>query len=386
MKGFGVLAIVLSALGFYGLSLAPIVWSRLPEIFPIASAGRRFPSPSRPCGSPVSWLTYTFPLFLRRLGITRTCWIYAGVCLLGFLVVYFFVPETKGKSLEQIERELVDCKGRVAGISRLSRRIMFDPQAYQLLDFGEGRRLERVGGVVLDRPCPAAENMPHADAAAWTAADALSSASTSKWGAGSSRGPCPNRGLCARPICAGVAAHALRSRRRIREQVANWQWIVQQAARAVAAAARPRVLNLFGYTGGSTLAALAAGAEVWLRCSAEHRGLGPPQCGTLRPGTGAGALGRQGRFEVRQARFRRGNRYQAVILDPPSYGHGPHGEVWRLSKHLGRLLGLCGELTAAGRQFMLLTCHTPGFDPPRLARMMDAALVRIRPATRPARR
>ena len=68
---------------------------------------------------------------------------------------------------------------------------------------------------------------------------------------------------------------------------------------------------------------------------------------------------------------RRGNRYDAVILDPPSYGHGPHGEVWRLAKHLPRLLELCGELTAGRRQFMLLTCHTPGFDPPRLRR--DAA-------------
>ena len=58
--------------------------------------------------------------------------------------------------------------------------------------------------------------------------------------------------------------------------------------------------------------------------------------------------------------LRRGNRYDAVILDPPSYGHGPRGEVWRLSKHLPRLLSLCGELTAGRPEFMLLTCHSPG--------------------------
>ena len=63
-----------------------------------------------------------------------------------------------------------------------------------------------------------------------------------------------------------------------------------------------------------------------------------------------------------------------MILDPPSYGHGAHGEVWRLSKHLPRLLELCGQLTAGRRRFMLLTCHTPDFEPARLARMMADAL------------
>ena len=72
--------------------------------------------------------------------------------------------------------------------------------------------------------------------------------------------------------------------------------------------------------------------------------------------------------------LKRGNRYDAVILDPPSYGHGPRAEVWRLSKHLPRLLEMCARLTATRRRFMLLTCHTPGFDPARLGRMMSDAL------------
>ena len=61
--------------------------------------------------------------------------------------------------------------------------------------------------------------------------------------------------------------------------------------------------------------------------------------------------------------LRRGAEYEAVILDPPSYGHGPRGEVWRLAKHLPRLLDLCAELTAAGRRLIVLTCHTPGYGP-----------------------
>jgi 23S rRNA (cytosine1962-C5)-methyltransferase len=72
--------------------------------------------------------------------------------------------------------------------------------------------------------------------------------------------------------------------------------------------------------------------------------------------------------------LRRGNRYDAVILDPPSYGHGPRGEVWRLAKHLPRLLSLCGELTAGRLEFLLLTCHTPGYEPRDLGRMILDAL------------
>jgi 23S rRNA (cytosine1962-C5)-methyltransferase len=68
--------------------------------------------------------------------------------------------------------------------------------------------------------------------------------------------------------------------------------------------------------------------------------------------------------------LKRGNRYDAVILDPPSFGHGRRGEVWRLSKHLPRLLAICGELTAGRPAFMLLTCHTPGYDAERLGEIV----------------
>ena len=124
-----------------------------------------------------------------------------------------------------------------------------------------------------------------------------------------------------------------------------------------------KVLNLFAYTGGSTLAAAAAGAEVvhvdaaknivaWARRNAELSGLAEAPIRWIA----------EDAVKFVKRELKRGNRYDAVILDPPSYGHGPRGEVWRLSKHLPRLLSLCGELTAGRLQFMLLTCHTPGYD------------------------
>ena len=66
--------------------------------------------------------------------------------------------------------------------------------------------------------------------------------------------------------------------------------------------------------------------------------------------------------------------YDAVILDPPSYGHGRRGEVWQLSKHLPQLLGMCAELTAGQCRFVLLTCHTPGYECERLADMLKETM------------
>ena len=134
---------------------------------------------------------------------------------------------------------------------------------------------------------------------------------------------------------------------------------------------RSKLLNLFAYTGGSTLAAAAAGAEVvhvdaaknivaWARRNAELSGLADAPIRWIA----------EDAMKFVKRELKRGNRYDAVILDPPSYGHGPRGEVWRLSKHLPRLLSLCGELTAGRLQFMLLTCHTPGYDAELLTEML----------------
>jgi 23S rRNA (cytosine1962-C5)-methyltransferase len=72
--------------------------------------------------------------------------------------------------------------------------------------------------------------------------------------------------------------------------------------------------------------------------------------------------------------LKRNNHYDAVILDPPSYGHGLHGEVWRLSQHLADLLSMCARLMGESPRFLLLTAHTPGFGPDRLRQMIGDAM------------
>ena len=259
---------------------------------------------------------------------------------------------------------------------------MFTPDEYRLLDFGEGRHLERFGPWVLDRPCPAAEGVARADPAAWAAADARFERTGATDGRWTLEREMPERWTIAHgPIRLELKRTDFGHLGVFPEHAAHWDWI---AERVRAAPRPPVVLNLFAYTGGSTLAAAAAGAEVvhvdaaknvvaWARRNAELSG------GT----DGKSVL--PIRWIVEDAvkfvrrEVKRGNRYDAVILDPPSYGHGPRGEVWRLSKHLPRLLGLCGELTAGRCRFMLLTCHTPEFGARRLERLVRETWCSVQP-------
>ncbi len=260
---------------------------------------------------------------------------------------------------------------------------------YELIDFGRGRRLERFGTLKLDRPWPAASRIEPRRPDAWDQADARFEGRRAGEGRWVGR-----RGL---PESWTIRLASLRFQLRrtpwgqvgvFPEQQANWQWIARQLGPAPdagkpAAAAAPsegaraplRILNLFAYTGGSTLVAAACGAEVVHVDAAANIVAWARQNAAL-----SGLEERPIRWIVEDAQkfvrreLRRGNRYDGVILDPPSYGHGPHGEVWRLSKHLGALLARCAELTAAERRLLVLSCHTPGFGPERLEAMLDEAL------------
>jgi len=252
---------------------------------------------------------------------------------------------------------------------------MFTPDQYQLLDFGDGRRLERFGTIVLDRPCPVAEHMERADRGAWRLADARFDRSDGEDGQWTTAHDLPEQWVIAQESWRFELKRTPFGQVGLfPEQADNWHWISRQLNGAESSV-RLRVLNLFAYTGGSTLAAAAAGAEVvhvdaaknimaWARRNAELSDMAHLPIHWI-------AEDAQ-KFVKREVR--RGNRYDVVILDPPSYGHGPHGEVWRLSEHLPRLLAQCGELTAGRRQYMLLSCHTPGFESERLREMMVCAL------------
>jgi 23S rRNA (cytosine1962-C5)-methyltransferase len=135
------------------------------------------------------------------------------------------------------------------------------------------------------------------------------------------------------------------------------------------------VLHLFAYTGAATLAAAAAGAEV-THVDASRTAV----AGARRNAALSGLSTAKIRWIVEDAlkyagrELKRGSRYDAVILDPPSYGHGAGGEPWVIEKDLPRLLAICGQLTAGRRRWVLLTCHTPQLDADRLRSMLAESL------------
>ena len=155
------------------------------------------------------------------------------------------------------------------------------------------------------------------------------------------------------------------------EQRENWDWIARQVTRKRKSAERRTacsVLNLFAYTGGSTLAAAAAGAEV-VHIDAAHNIVDRARQNAELSGLADRPIRwiPEDAMKFCQREVKRGNQYDAVILDPPRYGHGPKGEPWKINEHLLPLLELCGELTADSRAFVLVTCHSPGIGPGELS-------------------
>ena len=254
---------------------------------------------------------------------------------------------------------------------------------YELIDFGadakgQGRKLERFGALLLDRPSPAAQETKKKDPSAWRDAAARFEGSrmgegvwkpaAKNWAGDASVAVSVGEGfqLTIAPTPAGQVGF-------FPEQFTNWRWIHERVSHA----AEPiRVLNLFGYTGGSTLAAAAAGANV------THVDASKPSVERARANAElSGLADAPVRWIVEDAvkycrrELKRGSLYDAVILDPPSYGHGPKGEEWRLERDLPVLLELCRDLTIESRAFLLATCHTPGVGPAELSAYLSDAVV-----------
>jgi MFS family permease len=108
LKGLAVLVFTLCALGCYGMSLAPITWVLISEIFPNRIRGTAISVAVSALWIACFILTFMFPVLKGWIGMASIFWIYAAICFAGLVFVFFQVPETKGKSLEQIERDLVD--------------------------------------------------------------------------------------------------------------------------------------------------------------------------------------------------------------------------------------------------------------------------------------
>ena len=241
---------------------------------------------------------------------------------------------------------------------------------YELLDSGNGAKLERFGEVVLARPCAQAVWQPQRPAR-WKSADAtFDREDGNRW---HGRNRLPQEWVIdvdgTRFRLSGTDFGHLGI---FPEQRAQWTWIRE----TVAAAGRPvRVLNLFAYSGGSTLAAARGGAEVchldaskgmvqWARANATLNGLESHPIRWI--------VDDAHKFLNRE--IRRGRRYDGIILDPPTYGRGGNGETYKIERDLTETLRLCRALLSDSPLFLLLSAHTPGHTPIVLGNVLTQAL------------
>jgi 23S rRNA (cytosine1962-C5)-methyltransferase len=244
-----------------------------------------------------------------------------------------------------------------------------DWEQYECLDAGNGEKLERWGSVILRRPDPQVL-WPIRDERKWNRADAHYHRSSSGGGSWEFRRPLPDRWqIRYRNLAFHVRPTNFKHTGLFPEQAVNWTWIMEK----IEAAARPvKVLNLFAYTGGATLAAAAAGGSVchvdaakgmvqWAKENAELSGL---QNRPIRYIT-------DDVFKFVQREIRRGNKYDAIIMDPPSYGRGPSGETWKLETSLYPLVETCLSILSDDPVFFLINSYTTGLSATVLANMLE---------------
>ncbi len=231
---------------------------------------------------------------------------------------------------------------------------------YSLLDSGEGEKLERYGDVVVRRPDPQAlwpkqlgENM-------WNNADAYF-ARTSTDSGWKTRRELPARWQIEfGSLQLWVKPTSFKHMGLFPEQAPNWDWVREKIT---GAKREINVLNLFGYTGGASLAAAQAGANVchvdgskvaiqWGRDNAALSGLEEKPIRWI--------LEDAPTFVRRE--IKRGRKYDGIILDPPAFGHGPDGELWKIEDHFPDLLKLCREVMSDQPLFFLINGYASGYS------------------------
>jgi len=251
--------------------------------------------------------------------------------------------------------------------------IATDWEDYELIDAGAKQKLERWGSHILVRPDPQALWQPHDDRR-WDRAEAVYHRSAKGGGQWEMRAKLPDEWTVGyHGLTFKVAPTNFKHTGLFPEQAVNWDWMTSK----IAGAGRPiHVLNLFAYTGAASMACAAAGAAEVVHVDAAKGMVGWAKenmtlCG-LQDHTIRFIVDDVMKFVARQQR--RGVKYQAIIMDPPSYGRGPNNELWKLEDQLDGLIGQCAALLDDQPLFFLVNAYTTGFSPLVLANIMHQRL------------
>ncbi|MEE1200105.1 MAG: class I SAM-dependent methyltransferase [Christensenellales bacterium] len=247
---------------------------------------------------------------------------------------------------------------------------------YEVLDTGDGEKLERWNDIILRRPDPQAI-WPKQQPEIWGKADAFYHRSAKGGGEWEFFQKLPEHWIVRyRELQFYVRPTGFKHTGLFPEQAVNWDWM----SGLIVKAHRPaRILNLFGYTGGATLACAAAGAHVthvdaakgmvqWGRENRELTGIEETRFRWIIDDA----------LKFVQREERRGNFYDGILMDPPSYGRGPGGEVWKLENELFGLVYACEKVLRPDALFMLINSYTTGLQPAVLSNMLTMTVAKSR--------
>lgn len=233
---------------------------------------------------------------------------------------------------------------------------------YELIDASQGERLERWGDIILIRPDPQVIWDTEKTNQLWNSAHARYQRSSAGGGAWQVYKNLPDVWkITYRELVFNVKTMGFKHTGVFPEQACNWDFVEQKIK---SSKNQLRILNLFGYTGCATLSALSAGASV---CHVDaSKGM---VAWAKENSSSSGLSGKPVRWLVDdcvkfiEREIRRGNKYDGIIMDPPSYGRGPGGEVWKLEEQVFSLIKLCAGVLSDEAQFFLINSYTAGLSP-----------------------
>ncbi len=237
-----------------------------------------------------------------------------------------------------------------------------DWKEYELIDTGNGEKLERWGTYVLRRPDPQIIWPINDKKGLWDKADAHYHRSSSGGGKWEFKKKLPERWkISYKGMSFNIEPTGFKHTGLFPEQAVNWSWMMDKIR---SAKKPPNILNLFAYTGGATVAAAYAGASVchvdaskgmvqWAKDNINLSGLSDRPVRFITDDV----------IKFVQREKRRGNIYDAIIMDPPSYGRGPKGEIWKIEDEIYPLVELCMDVLSKEPLFFLINSYTTGFSP-----------------------
>jgi len=233
---------------------------------------------------------------------------------------------------------------------------------YELLDSGNGAKLERYGDIVFNRPDPEALWKPFLDKDEWLKADAIFKRNDNKSSWKLNKNVPEKWNISFGDLNFYIKPTSFKHTGLFPEQLSNWIWMADKISKSKNK--QIKVLNLFGYTGGASLACAKVGAEVvhvdgskmaviWARENAQISNLENAPIRWIVDDV----------ISFLKREVKRGNKYDGIVMDPPVFGHGPKKELWKIEENFLELMDLCKLVLSTDPLFVLINGYTAGYSP-----------------------